>query len=544
MKRCLYSFTACLCVLALTAIAITLRPKGPYKQKARSQITAVAAGNDKNVVANCQKFLSQYPKDLEHLYVLAMAQARTGQPVKAMESVKAALKHGLPFGRFLAGPRNLTEPLYKIPAFQELVKQQKVQLIHGPVVGSVTDTSARIWVRTASEVPVEVEVRVFPPRDIRARIPIAKAKTTKADDYTAIVEVTGLKPDTPYAYSVQIDGKSVALDPPPIFGTSPAPGSKLRFSVGFGGGAGYTPWHEKMWNVILSRHPRAFLLLGDNVYIDTPKVPETQRYCYYRRQSRPEYRAMAASTPIYAIWDDHDFGTNDCLGSPEIDKPAWKLDVMKVFTENFVNPYYGGGAKQPGCWFHFAIADVDFIMLDCRYYRTRPAGAGPTMLGPAQKKWLKERLKAARGTFKVIASSVPWAKGTKGKSKDTWDGFPKEREEIFSFLEDNKIDGVVLLSADRHRSDAWKIERPGGYAMYEFESSKLTNVHTHGPMKGALFSYNKKCSFGLLEFDTTKTDPQVTYRVINIDNEVIHTLKLTKTQLSHRKDQKRGQEPF
>ena len=57
----------------------------------------------------------------------------------------------------------------------------------------------------------------------------------------------------------------------------------------------------------------------------------------------------------------------------------------------------------------------------------------------------------------------------------------------------------------------------------------------HGPVKGPLFSYNEKCSFGLLEFDTTKTDPEVTYRVINIDNEVIHTLKLTKNQLSHRK---------
>ncbi len=521
-----------LCMILTCVVAAALRPKGQYKQRARAQITAIAEGNEKTAVANCEKFLAKFPNDLEHLYVLAIAQARIGQADKAMVSVKAALKGGLPLGRFLAGPRNLMEPLYKTPAFQELVKQHKVRLIHGPVVGSVTDTSARIWVRTASEVSVELLVY---PSDAKAPILAGKGKTTKADDYTAVVEVTGLEPDMKYHYSVQIDGKVVALDPLPSFRTSPAPGSKCRFSVGFGGGAGFTPWYEKMWNVILGRKPRAFLLLGDNVYIDTPKVPETQRYCYYRRQSRPEYRAMAASTPIYAIWDDHDFGTNDCLGSPQIDKPAWKLDVMKVFTENFVNPYYGGGAKQPGCWFHFAIGDVDFIMLDCRYYRVRPADGTPTMLGPAQKKWLKERLKAATGTFKVIASSVPWAKGTKGKSKDTWDGFPKEREEIFSFLEDNKIDGVLLLSADRHRSDAWKIERPRGYALYEFESSKLTNVHTHGPMKGALFSYNAKCSFGLLDFDTTKTDPEVTYRVINIDNEVIHTLKLTKTQLSHRK---------
>jgi alkaline phosphatase D len=155
------------------------------------------------------------------------------------------------------------------------------------------------------------------------------------------------------------------------------------------------------------------------------------------------------------------------------------------------------------------------------------------MLGPAQKRWLFGRLAASKATFKVLASPVPWAKGTKGGSKDTWDGFPEEREEIFSFLEKNRIDGVVLLSADRHRSDAWKIERPGGYPLYEFESSRLTNVHTHGAMRGSLFSYNKKCSFGLLTFDTTRPDPELTYEVVNIDNEVMHTLKLRRSQLSH-----------
>ncbi len=69
------------------------------------------------------------------------------------------------------------------------------------------------------------------------------------------------------------------------------------------------------------------------------------------------------------------------------------------------------------------------------------------------------------------------------------------------------VDGVILISADRHRSDAWKIERENGYDLYEFESSKLTNIHTHKIMLGALFGYNQKCSFGLLTFDTTKTDP-------------------------------------
>ena len=157
------------------------------------------------------------------------------------------------------------------------------------------------------------------------------------------------------------------------------------------------------------------------------------------------------------------------------------------------------------------------------------------MLGSAQKKWLFKKLKSSTGTFKVLASPVPWSFNTKPGSLDPWQGYKQEREEIFSFLEVNKIDGVILISADRHRSDVWKIERPKGYDLYEFESSKLTNIHTHRIMSGALFGYNKKCSFGLLDFDTTIADPTVTYKIINIDNDVVYKLTLRKSLLAVKK---------
>ena len=157
------------------------------------------------------------------------------------------------------------------------------------------------------------------------------------------------------------------------------------------------------------------------------------------------------------------------------------------------------------------------------------------MLGGAQKKWLFEKLKSSKATFKVLASPVPWALGAKPGSRDPWQGYREERELIFSFLESNHIDGVILISADRHRSDAWKIERENGYDLYEFESSKLTNIHTHKIMLGAMFGYNKKCSFGLLTFDTTKTDPEVTYQIISIDDELVWEFSLKKSQLTHNK---------
>jgi alkaline phosphatase D len=170
-------------------------------------------------------------------------------------------------------------------------------------------------------------------------------------------------------------------------------------------------------------------------------------------------------------------------------------------------------------------------MLDCRYYRTSPRKKLRTMLGPVQKKWLKEQLTQSTGTFKVICSSVPWDFRTKGDSSDTWNGYKKEHEEILSFIDANNIEGIVLMSADRHRSDAWKLARPNGYDLYDFNSSRLTNQHIH-PMKAeAIFSYNDPQSFGLVTFDTTADDPTVTYDVVNIDGEKPHSITVKRSEL-------------
>ena len=80
------------------------------------------------------------------------------------------------------------------------------------------------------------------------------------------------------------------------------------------------------------------------------------------------------------------------------------------------------------------------------------------------------------------------------------------------------------MAADRHRSDAWIIERTNGYDFYEFQSSRLTNMHTHELMPDALIAYNEKCSFGELIFNTISDKPQITFRIINIDNEVIDSI--------------------
>ena len=305
-----------------------------------------------------------------------------------------------------------------------------------------------------------------------------------------------------------------------------------QFTIAFGGGAGYVAENERMWDTIGKVDPRALLLLGDNVYIDDPETPAMQRFHYYRRQSQPQWKKLAKRVPIYAIWDDHDFTTNDGWGGPAIDEPAWKREVWKIFKENWDNPSYGGGDANPGCWFDFMIGDVHFIMLDGRYYRESPKSDDPSMLGPVQFEWLKGALKKP-AKFTVICSNVPMAPNVKPGSKDTWDGYGGERQRIYQFISEQKIPGVLILSADRHRSDAYKIDSgiDGMYPLYEFSSSRLTNQHVHKIIKSSLFGYNEKQSFGKVDFDLKADDPTVTYTIINIDGEVQHTLEVKLSEL-------------
>ncbi|MHC4666466.1 MAG: alkaline phosphatase D family protein [Planctomycetota bacterium] len=504
-----------------------------YGRRGQRQMLDILDRRPEEAVKKCEQVLASEPNDLESLFNLTVARCAMKDYKGAGESMTGAVEGGMPFARFLAGPREMLKPLRETDEFRRHAARYKVQLIHGPMLGCLTDTSAKFWVRTVDEVPVQVVVSTS--KDLSSPIKSTLTSTSSKVDYTGVVEVRGLQPGTVYYYDVMLNGKSVLEPELPSFRTYKNTASKADFQIVFGGGAKYCPPNERMWDTIGSHKPQALLLLGDNVYIDLPQqFGEFHKYTYYRRQSQPEFRRLVCSVPVFAIWDDHDCAIGDCWMGAYRDKPNWKMSMLEGFRMNWNNPGYGT-EQWRGCWFKFSIADVDFFMLDGRFYRSNPYGESPSMLGPAQKAWLLEQVKKSNATFKVLASPVPWDFYTKGTSRDTWNGFRDEREEIFAFLEENKIDGVVLISADRHRSDARKIERLNGYSFYEFESSRLTNQHKHGLKPGAIFGYNEKQSFGLLSFDTAIPDPTVTFQIISIDNELIHSLTLKHSEISHKK---------
>ena len=407
------------------------------------------------------------------------------------------------------------------PAFVELVKRHDVKLFNGPMLGDLQPTSAKFWVRTAG--PADVQIKVG---DLSSEV----VQTTVRDDFTAVMIVSGLKPFTDYTYSVRIDDRTIQRDAF-RFRTAPAAGQKVEFAVTFGSGARYVPENEYAWSNMARSRPLAYLGLGDNVYIDVFDRQGAQRLFYYRRCLSRAYREMIAGTGIYAVWDDHDMAMNDWSGGAGL-SADWKRPNWNVFRQNWNNPHYGGGAEMPGTWHSFSLGDVDFFMTDGRFYREKKDN---TMLGPDQKKWLLDGLAAARGRFKVIASGTMFSDGADKDGKDSWAGkwARAERDEIFDLINDRKIDGVILISGDRHRSDIWKTDRPRGYPLYEFVSAKVTNQHTHKTFDNAVWSYNKGNFWGQLSFDLRPEDPVMTFQCVDISGKIVKEFPLPLSQLSH-----------
>ena len=511
-----------------------------YKRRGQRQLLEILDGNPDRAIELADARLADDPADAESHFIRAVALTRLDRVDEAEAAMQAALDAGMPFGRFLAGPRDLLARLAATATFALHAASPNKEIIHGPMLGAVTHTTASVWVRTADATGFEVVATADGERHT------ASGTTTADQDYTGTATLAGLSQDTIYSYQVLVDAdtpsasqpqpKPQSQSPSYTLRTAPPPGAPGTFTIAFGGCAGYTPANERMWDTIAAHSPQALLLLGDNVYVDLPEQPGPfHDYTYYQRQSRPEFRRLVSATPVYAVWDDHDAAVDDIWLGPYVDRPAWKQPMVEHFRRNWNNPA-SESASHPGVWFRFSLGDVDFFLLDGRTYRTNPFVEERTMLGPVQKAWLLDGLRASEATFKVIASPVAWAGGAKPGSRDTWSGFPEEREEIFRFVEENDVTGVVLLSSDRHRSEAWAIERESGYAFHDLLSGQLTNIHTHPVEPGALFSYNLKDSFGLLTFETAGEEPRVTYRIYSIDDELIETLVIPHFDLAVTKE--------
>ncbi len=504
------------------------------------QYLLLLEGKADEAAALCEKRLAADAADVESLLVLALARGAQGRMEEADRLLAQALKLGLPPERLVVDRSALMRRVQGTPVWRRTAAAQS-GLLHGPLLGDVTPRSARFWVRSRHE--TVFEVRVSARGDFARPDAVGRGRTHAADDFTGVAHVEGLKPDAVYRYDVRIGDAPAIREDGWEFRTFPEPAAKTPVRIAFGGCAKFFPAHERMWETIRMRRPDALLLLGDNVYLDLPeRVGPMHDYTYHQRQSRPEFRRLTAGVPSFAIWDDHDAGIDDVFLGPFPDRPAWKVDHLKLFQRNWNNPPTGAPPAWPGLWHRVRIGPVECFLLDGRYYRENFLQPNPSMLGPVQKAWLLAALRESTAPFKLLVSPVAWADDAKierapsgeiVRAKDIWSGFPGERQEIFDFLTQHRIGGVILLSSDRHRNDVRVHPREGAYPLWELESGWLTNEKGTEGSGSPRFQYLDGPAFGSLTFDPAAPDPTVVMEIVTIAGVPVFRQELKLSALSH-----------
>jgi alkaline phosphatase D len=312
-----------------------------------------------------------------------------------------------------------------------------------------------------------------------------------------------------------------------------------------------------IWDAVVKSDPDVWLWLGDTVYADDPRpagntLAERTRVVldrlpdlYARQRALPAYQRLLNRARVMGTWDDHDYGLND-MGA---DFPG-RAEAQQHFFDFYGEPKDSPRRTRPGVHSSITLGPpgkrLQIVILDTRSFRSplengqyprdqwvegRPGPYRPsldpstTLLGKEQWAWLERTLQQP-AEVRLIVSSIQVLPDDHRFEK--WGNFPHERRRLLQLIHDQRINGAILLSGDRHTGELSCLdpsrETEGqaidpGYPLFDVTSSALnrssrilTNPSTatsgRNPVVfsheinrhrvGSRFGYNH---FGLIELD-------------------------------------------
>lgn len=284
---------------------------------------------------------------------------------------------------------------------------------------------------------------------------------------------------------------------------------------------------------VVNTKPDLFIYLGDNIYSDTYSM-DTLRMNYNLLAAKPEFQKLKATVPLYAVWDDHDYGWNDSgrhypfkeeskeifldffgyQGDSTLDdhpgiyhtayfgEPGKRVQIifldLRTFRDKLL-PYNGNRANQSG--YHYA--------LDYSPYTT----ADSTLMGEDQWRWLEAQLQVP-ADLRVIASSTQFSITHNGY--EAWANFPHEQERMLNLIKSTRANGVLFISGDVHYAEISKLTSPGLYPLYDVTSSGITSTWDFAtPNDNRIDGPIMDNNFGLLKINWELADPEITMHIID-----------------------------
>lgn len=399
-----------------------------------------------------------------------------------------------------------------------LVGMGEAGLTAGPTIGCLRETGLCISARAQEETTLQLRVFDGSGEEVWG----ARCSALELHDLCLQWWVGGLEPATNYDYVINDVKEPGVFLATGSFMTQAPPGSRVPSTIAFASCAKEEDGSAAVWERMRLRGVDALVLLGDTPYIDTTDLAH-QRKRYREFANVESFAALVRETPLYATWDDHDFGANDTDGRLE-----GKENSRRAFLE--YRPNHFVGHEHQGIYTSFRVGDVDVFLLDARWFAaTEPSpfdDSKPTLLGAQQWKWLKEQLQQSNATFKVISTGMIFNDAVRPFKTDYWGHYPHERAALFELIGELGLEGVVLVGGDihRHRIVQHDSKALAGYDLVEFISSPVHDsiiATADAPHPGLLLDIGVGNIYLELEADTSGAEPVLTSRYVNAAGEVV-----------------------
>jgi alkaline phosphatase D len=372
--------------------------------------------------------------------------------------------------------------------------------------------------------------------------------TDESRDYTVKIDVTGLQPGTPYAYRFRQGGNTSRTG----FTKTLPVGDVAQVKLAVFSCAAYPLGQFHVYADAVARGGfDAAVFLGDYIYetglTDAQQTaaaalgrkidPQGElrgladyRHRYARYHTDSDLRALRASMPIIAAWDDHEIANGAWRGGDDEETGASFLarrDAAVQAFHEWMPTRVGTDPLKIYRSFEFGTL-ASLHMLETRllgrdapitreqYLAGTPDDPNRQLLGPEQMDWLTGRLQASKATWQVLGSQVlmgrmqmplsvfdnfsvagideylhaldtPEASRTErqrallaqariGFELDSWDAFAAQREKIFATA--RSLDkNLVVLAGDSHNAWASDLKDAAGASVgVEFATPSVTST--------------------------------------------------------------------
>jgi alkaline phosphatase D len=299
---------------------------------------------------------------------------------------------------------------------------------------------------------------------------------------------------------------------------------------------------QPIWDAILERQFDLFVFLGDNIYADTRDMA-VLRSKYAQLAAQPGFARLRESTPVAAIWDDHDFGENDAGG----DYPH-KEESRQIFLDFWEEPAGSARRDRDGIYASYVFGPpgkrVQVILPDLRYNRmpltplelrgadyetwaraklaaglempgpyARNPDPGATMLGERQWQWLERQLEMHAevrlfgSSLQVLADFTGW---------EAWANFAHDRERLIDLIRRKHANGVVFLSGDIHYAEMSKLDVNVPYPLWDLTSSGLTEEwRVPTPNANRVSDVVPDANFGFIDIDWQGPATKLTLGIVD-----------------------------